>query len=479
MIMKKHILLLIIFTVFFACAEKEINMPAVRETIPIPLPASEAKDRPVTWDGSPNLEPGLNPKDILLFEDFEDDNYRQRWKTHWGRAVGAGIVESPSQYVFAGKRSAYVESKKGYHDAVGSGQYIPEIPIDDVAYFRLYLRLQNDFSTGSTNQVKLVSIRGAVDLGKTYGGAGTKSDQKFSVDLCIDNSGGLHFYYYHPDQWGGWGDIAYCEPSFLRTAKISPGKWYCLELMLRNSIPGKKNGQLSAWLDGKLVGNVEKLRFRYTEESKIRRFAVSSYFGGDNSWQTSPKDQRIYLDNFVISRRRVGCKTPPYVPGPAAEKRASGLIYAAAAGDLGQVKSLIASQADVNAKTDDGEDALMYAVWGDHAEVLQALLAAKADVNAKNNHGIPALIVASKKGNARVVKALLTAGADVNAKAFDSVTALMAASDKGRIEAVNVLLAAGADVNIKAKEGHTALKIAQFAGHTEMVKRLRQAGAKE
>jgi ankyrin repeat protein len=467
--MKKHIFLVIILAVIFGCAESEINKPTVRETIFIPLPSSETRDRPVTWDGSPNLEAGLNPKDILLFEDFEDDNYQQRWKTHWGKAVGAGTVESPSQYVIAGKRSAYLENKKGYHDAFGSGQYVPEIPIDDVAYFRLYLRLQDGFSTGTTNQVKLISIRGGVDLEKTYGGAGTRSDQKFSVDLCIDNSRGLHFYYYYPDQSGGWGDITYCSPSFFQTARISPGKWYCLELMLRNSVPGKKNGQLSAWLDGKLVGNVEKLRFRYTEESKIRRFAVLNYFGGDSSWQTSPKDQRIYVDNLVISRQPIGCKTPTYVPSPAAEKRALGLINAAAVGDLGQVKSLIAAKADVNAKADDGETALMYAVWGDYAEVVRALLAAKADVNAKNNNGITALIVASKRGNAEVVKALLTAGADVNAKAPDSVTALMVASNRGRTEVVNVLLAARADVNAKNNNGETALMWASDMGHVEVV----------
>jgi len=308
--MKKIVLLLITSPLIFGCAQSEIKQPAVRTTVSLPLPSSRTENHPVvTWDGSPRLEPGLNPKDILLFEDFEDDNYQRRWKAHWGKAPGAGIVETPSQYVFAGNRSAYVENKKGSHDALGGGQYVPEIPIDEVAYFRLYLRLQDGFSTGTTNQVKLISLRGGVDIESTYGGAGTPSTgmDKFSVDLCIDNSRSLHFYYYHPDQWGGWGDITYCKLSYFRYAKISPGKWYCLELMLRNNIPGQKNGQLSAWLDGKLVGNATKVRFRDTKKVKIRRFAVYSYFGGDNSWQTAPQDQRIFIDNLVISRQPVGC----------------------------------------------------------------------------------------------------------------------------------------------------------------------------
>ena len=293
----------------FGCTAQRVERLTPKSDLSYPLPRPESKIQIKTWDGSPHLEPGLDPKGILLFEDFEDDHYQQRWKTHWGKAVGAGTVESPSQYVFAGNRSAYLENKKGYHDALGTGQYVPEIPIDDVAYFRLYMRLQDGFSTGATNQVKLISMRGGVDLKSTYGGAGTKSTgrDKFSVDLCIGNSRSLHFYYYHADQLGGWGDFAYCKLSFFRYAKISAGKWYCIELMLKNNTPRQKNGQLSAWLDGKLIGDVEKLRFRDTEEGKICRFAVYNYFGGNNAFQTSPKDQRIYVDNLVISRNPIGC----------------------------------------------------------------------------------------------------------------------------------------------------------------------------
>ena len=293
----------------FGCTAQRVEKLTPQNDLPYPLPQPESKIQAKTWDGSPNLEPGLDPKDILLFEDFEDDHYQQRWRTHWGEAVGAGTVERPSQYVFAGNRSAYLENKKGIHDAIGAGQYVPEIPIDDVAYFRLYMRLQNGFSTGTTIQVKLISIRGGVDIERTYGGAGTKSTgtDKFSVDLCIDNSRSLHFYYYHPDQPWGWGDVAYCKISFFRSAKISAGKWYCIELMLKNNIPRQKNGQLSAWLDGKLVGNVERVRFRDIEACKIRRFAVYNYFGGAEYMDTSPKDQRIYIDNLVISRKPIGC----------------------------------------------------------------------------------------------------------------------------------------------------------------------------
>ena len=106
----------------------------------------------------------------------------------------------------------------------------------------------------------------------------------------------------------------------------------------------------------------------------------------------------------------IGCTTPTYVSSPTAEKRASGLMNAAAVGDLVQVKSFIAAKADVNAKTHDGETALMYAVWGDHAEVVKALLMAGADVNAKAKDGRTALKIAQIAGQTGMVKLLRQAG---------------------------------------------------------------------
>ena len=251
----------------------------------------------------------MKPKNIFLYEDFERRDYRDRWPVHWGRPVGGGTVSKPAKYVFAGEQSAYLESKQGIHGSIGWGEYVPKTPIDGTAYVRLYLRLDDEFSMGWANQLKLFSIRGGAKIEDVYGGAGGRPTgrDKFSVTLAIDNWRKLHFYYYHPDQRLGWGDFAYCKTSFFRQASLSPGKWYCLELMLKNNTPGKKNGQIRLWLDGRVVGNVDNLRFRDVCAVKIRRFTVESYFGGNSVRDTSPKDQRIYIDNLVVSRRPIGC----------------------------------------------------------------------------------------------------------------------------------------------------------------------------
>jgi hypothetical protein len=302
-------ILLVCLQLIFGCTSPRVEKLTPKNDLSYPLPQPESKIQEKTWDGSPDLEPGLNGSDILLYEDFEAPNYQDQWPVYWGRPVGAGTVGRPSQYVFAGKRSAYLEVPKGSHDSLGYGEYVPRTPIDDVVYVRTYIRLADDFSMGTANQLKLLSIKGGAKPENAYGGSGNKptGQDKFSVTLSLDNWMKLHFYLYHPDQWGGYGDWVYCQPSFFRKAGLSRGKWHCLELMLKNNTPGKKDGQIKAWLDGTQIGKIEKLRFRDVSAVKTRRFTVENYFGGDNVSDTSPKDQRIYIDNYVVSTKPIGC----------------------------------------------------------------------------------------------------------------------------------------------------------------------------
>jgi hypothetical protein len=300
---------LILLPLILGCAGKMVEKDTQEANISYAEDEPKPEIQEQTWDGSQNLEPRLNAANILLFEDFETPGYHQKWPVHWGSAPGAGTVTLPSTYVFAGKHSAYLEAQKGRHESVGGGEYVPKTPIDEVAYVRLYLRLEDGFSMGTSSQLKLFSVRGGARVEDTYGGAGGKPTgrDKFSVTLAMDNWMKLHFYYYYPDQRGGFGDWTYCETSFFRQAGLSPAKWFCVELMLKNSTPGQKNGQLKVWLDGRLVGNVDRLRFRDVGEVKIRRFTMEGYFGGGNVSDTSPKNQRLYIDNYVVSTKPIGC----------------------------------------------------------------------------------------------------------------------------------------------------------------------------
>lgn len=75
------------------------------------------------------------------------------------------------------------------------------------------------------------------------------------------------------------------------------------------------------------------------------------------------------------------------------------------------LRNLILGGADVNAKTDAGQTALMFAAYGGHAEVTGQLLEAGADVNAKSNDGQTALVLAVNMGRSEIVSLLQAAGA--------------------------------------------------------------------
>jgi uncharacterized protein len=199
------------------------------------------------------------------------------------------------------------------------------------------------------------------------------------------------------------------------------------------------------------------------------------------------------------------------------------LMVASSKGDSEKVKALLAAGADVNAKGQFGETALIVASMDGHIEVMKLLLAAGADVNAKagNNNpttknvptkgnevvriefkptdidiiyfsGETALMLASKGGYIEIVKMLLAAGADVNAKGKYGETTLIQTADRDMgagltqdplaartrtIEMVKLLLAADADVNAKNDKGDTALIRSSMVGSVEVVKLLLAAGA--
>jgi serine/threonine-protein phosphatase 6 regulatory ankyrin repeat subunit B len=172
---------------------------------------------------------------------------------------------------------------------------------------------------------------------------------------------------------------------------------------------------------------------------------------------------------------------------------------AAARGDLPAVTSLLAKGTDVNARTDDGQTALMFASSNGHKDVVQLLVDKGADVNAKTTAqiitamqfggnfsgtaeiysvGSRALVFAATHGHTEVVQLLLAKGANVNAKDETGYTALINASAYGHKEVVQLMLGKGADVNAKANNGTSALSIASQHGDNEIKELLIKAGAR-
>lgn len=89
------------------------------------------------------------------------------------------------------------------------------------------------------------------------------------------------------------------------------------------------------------------------------------------------------------------------------------LMQAAEKGDLEAVQQLLASKAEVNARDQSGETALIHACRNPQASpaVVKALLAAGADMNFRSRNSYTALAWAAAHGNTAVVQVLRKAGA--------------------------------------------------------------------
>lgn len=155
------------------------------------------------------------------------------------------------------------------------------------------------------------------------------------------------------------------------------------------------------------------------------------------------------------------------------------ISYAAFNGKHEIVQLLIAAGADVNRANDRTVTPLMFAsIRKDNTAVIKQLLAAKVHVNAKSQNGNNALMTAAINGAADAVSLLIEAKADVNARDNEGHTALMSAA-RTDLQMVNVLLAAEADVNIvsSAPGEVSALSMAVLANRPDIVQRLIEAGA--
>src|SRR5208283_5441328 len=134
-------------------------------------------------------------------------------------------------------------------------------------------------------------------------------------------------------------------------------------------------------------------------------------------------------------------------------------LHTAVAAKAGKnlVEFLLASNADVNAKDNNGCTPLCFAAVVGDESMAQLLLDHKADANAKANSGEPILLSTALLGTPTMVELLLTHGADVNVRDAHGRTPLHYAAVGGRPQIVQLLLAHGADANAKDLKGVTPL----------------------
>lgn len=151
------------------------------------------------------------------------------------------------------------------------------------------------------------------------------------------------------------------------------------------------------------------------------------------------------------------------------------IVNAARDGDLQRLSSLIdISPTLVNEKNDNGETALISALYYGRSDVMKYLLDHGSDINAQDNEGRTALICGILTNPPENIDLLLKRGAIIDIANKSGSNALLLASGCGRKDCVKLLLEAGADVDFQDHSLNTPLIMACLHNHKEVVMLLLQ-----
>jgi uncharacterized protein len=154
------------------------------------------------------------------------------------------------------------------------------------------------------------------------------------------------------------------------------------------------------------------------------------------------------------------------------------IFEACAAGEIERVERTL-DQTTINTYSADGWTPLHLAAFFGHSKIAELLLAQQADVAARSrnaNGNTP--LHAALAGNHKLVAGLLIGhGADVNAADAQGWRPLHLAAANNNLDAIKALIAQGADVSAGNGEGSTPLSLAQEKNHREAAALLRKHGA--
>jgi ankyrin repeat protein len=160
------------------------------------------------------------------------------------------------------------------------------------------------------------------------------------------------------------------------------------------------------------------------------------------------------------------------------------VIYACGMGQTEIAEALMEAGADVNFRGRYGETAFTtqadcYISEQRRIHLMRKLITYGADINAQREDGETALMKAVWRGERSVVRFLLEQGANVNLRGYEDCTALIYAAEGGHTRIARLLVAYGADVTLHDEKGRTALSLAKRWPGKRIARLLKAAGATE
>jgi hypothetical protein len=173
----------------------------------------------------------------------------------------------------------------------------------DVLFLRYYSKFEKGYDQhGSSHNSGVISAHYFPDR-QASPGKPADGRNKFWVSFETERGpwpspGPLNVYVYHPEQRTGYGDHIYptgkIMPAADRPVPFGSGfvprpdiipeldRWYCYEFMVKANTPGRRDGRIACWVDGKLIADFPNFRLRDVETLKIDIFGIALFMRPNN-----------------------------------------------------------------------------------------------------------------------------------------------------------------------------------------------------
>jgi len=270
--------------------------------------------------------------DVILFEDFEVDSIAALdakgwvprhgpglWKDGTGEKLGWKYCEIRGEAgtPFAGNRCL----KKSITSIASDPPSQPvgakatwDLPDGRTLLFvRAYVKLSSSLPSEGTS-FRILGVTGVPDGQPTYQTFGANTPRSdgtgpFWVDLKLFNMDRYNIRHLRID----------CKKTdthyvlYGSEGRLPANRWLCIEMKVKLNAPGKRDGELRVWLDGKEVFRHPRMWYRNTDAVKIR--SVHDQFRIDQRRFTS--GGHFWVDNLVVARSYIGpAVDKPLQPSP-------------------------------------------------------------------------------------------------------------------------------------------------------------------
>ncbi len=193
-------------------------------------------------------------------------------------------------------------------------------------------------------------------------------------------------------------------------------------------------------------------------------------------WLPKPNSYREWFDAIRLDdpRRLNGLLARGFDPNTVEPERFDTGLILAVRQKSPKVFNLLLQHPEVNldARSQNGDTALMIAAFQSDTASAIALIAKGAEIN---RPGWTALHYAAASGSLAIIRHLLDESAFIDAESPNKTTPLMMAARGGHDEAVSLLLAEGADVLLTNEAGLTAADFARAQGFGALARSLDDA----